>query len=135
MKYEDAPDLMIRLREIVERLKMIHVDLDRVACMRGFGSSADRVIARCHTIGKLMQKAMGIKAFYAIEFLEEFEKLDKDEQDKVIIHELMHIPKTFGGGFRNHDHVCERNVDLLFQEYKKGDIKGDKDEEKNKSWF
>jgi predicted metallopeptidase len=64
-----------------------------------------------------MQKAMDTKAFYAIEFLESFDKLSKKEQDKVIIHELMHIPKTFGGGFRHHDFVCEENVDLLYSKF------------------
>jgi len=37
---------------------------------------------------------------------------------KVIIHELMHIPQTFGGGFRHHDHVCERNINRCYMAYK-----------------
>lgn len=117
MRYEEAPDLKERLRNIVEVLEMNHVNIDRVECLRSFGSSSRRTIARCHTIGKLMQKAMKTKAFYAVEFLEIFDKMSREEQDKVIIHELMHIPKTFGGGFRNHDYVCERNVDLLHRKF------------------
>lgn len=113
MKYEDAPDLKKRMDEIVKVLGMSHIDLARVECLRGYGSSSRRTIARCHTIGKLMQKAMKTRAFYAIEFLKPFEKLSKDEQDKVIIHELMHIPKTFGGGFRQHDFVCDKNVEKM----------------------
>ena len=117
MKYEDAPDLKKRMIEIVNLLGMNHVKLDRVECLRSFGSSTKRTIARCHALGKMMQKAMKTKAFYAIEFLEKFERLPKKEQDKVIIHELMHIPKTFGGGFRQHDFVCERNVELLHEKF------------------
>lgn len=64
-----------------------------------------------------MQKAMQTKAFYAIEFLERFDKMSKADQDKTIIHELMHIPKSFGGGFRQHDYVCEKNIDLLYQRF------------------
>ena len=64
-----------------------------------------------------MQKAMNMPAYYAIEFLERFEKMPRDEQDKVIIHELMHIPKTFGGGFRQHDFVCDQNVSLMHEKY------------------
>jgi predicted metallopeptidase len=64
-----------------------------------------------------MQKAMKTKAFYAIEFLERFEKLSKEDQDKVIIHELLHVPKTFGGGFRQHDFVCEDNVDIMYDKF------------------
>ena len=119
MKYIDAPDLKKRMIEIVEILAMDHVDLNRVECLRSYGSSTRRTIARCHALGKLMQRAMKTKAFYAIEFLEIFEKMNMDEQDKVIIHELMHIPKTFGGGFRQHDFVCEENVDILFEQYLK----------------
>jgi predicted metallopeptidase len=58
-----------------------------------------------------------VKAHYAIEFLEKFEKLPRAEQDKVIIHELLHIPKTFGGGFRQHDFVCEENVEQLHKQF------------------
>lgn len=116
MKYEEAPDLKERMIEIVHALGMDHIDLDRVECLRSRGSSTKYTIARCHTIGKLMQRAMKVKAFYAIEFLERFERMPREEQDKVIIHELMHIPKTFGGGFRQHDYVCEKNVKILHEQ-------------------
>ena len=45
--------------------------------------------------------------------------MDEEEKLKVIVHELMHIPKTFGGGFKHHDFVCEKNVNLYCKEYKK----------------
>ena len=117
MKYEDAPDLHQRMSDIVNTLKMPHIKLERVQCIRSTGSSAKRTIARCHTLGKLMQKAMKTKSFYAIEFLELFEKMSKSKQDKTIIHELMHIPKTFGGGFRHHDYVCDKNIEILHEKY------------------
>jgi len=117
MRYDYAPDLKMRAEEIVRLLGLTHIDMSRVECIRGFGSSSRRTIARCHTLGKLMQKAMKTRAFYAIEFLERFNKMPKEEQDKVIIHELIHIPKTFGGGFRQHDFVCEDNVELLYDKF------------------
>ena len=113
MKYDYAPDLKERLVNIVNRLQMNHVDVNRVECLRSFGSSTKRTLARCHTIGKVMQKGMKTGAFYTIEFLEKFDKLSYSDQDKVIIHELLHIPKTFGGGFRQHDFVCEENIEKL----------------------
>ena len=96
---------------------MAHIDLNRIECLRSFGSSTKRTIARCHALGKMMQKAMKTPAFYAIEFLELFDRMPQKEQDKVIIHELMHIPKSFGGGFRHHDFVCEQNVDIMYEKY------------------
>lgn len=131
MKYEYAPDIQ-EIAEEISRLLFPHVKLDRVKCFRSYGSKSKRTIARCHTIGKLMQKAIGTEAHYALEFLSErFDKLDKEEQIKVIIHELMHIPKSFGGGFRHHDHVCDENIEKNYVAYKKvkGDVNG------KKGWF
>lgn len=117
MKYEYAPDLQQRMIHIVQTLGMDHIKIDRVKCFRSKGSSTKRTIARCHALGKLMQKSIGVPAHYAIEFLELFEKMSRKDQDKTIIHELMHIPKTFGGGFRHHDFVCDKNVNLLYEKY------------------
>jgi predicted metallopeptidase len=132
MRYEEAPDIKERMEEIVRALGMNHIDIERIGCLRGYGSSTRRIIARCHALGKVMQKVMKTKAFYAIEFLERFDKMPRPEQDKVIIHELMHVPKTFGGGFRQHDWVCEDNVDKLHEKFM--EIKGLKNE-KHKGWF
>jgi len=118
MRYDYAPDLKDKLVSIAGILKMDHLDLNRIECIRSFGSSSRNVIARCHALGKLMQKAMRAQPFYAIEFLERFDKLPKEEQEKVIIHELLHIPKSFGGGFRQHNFVCSRRVEELYLKYK-----------------
>ena len=119
MKYEFAEDLQ-EIAEEISKFLFPHIFLSRVKCFRSFGTSSRRTIARCHALGKLMQKAIGIKAVYALEFLSErFDKLGKEEQIKVIIHELMHIPKTFGGGFKHHDFVTERNVNKMYKEYKR----------------
>ncbi|MEJ2267890.1 MAG: putative metallopeptidase [Nanoarchaeota archaeon] len=120
MKYEFAEDLQ-RIAEEISLKLFPHVDLINVKCFRSFGSSSRRTIARCHALGKLMQKAIGRKAFYVLEFISErFDKLSSEEQIKVIIHELMHIPRTFGGGFRHHDFVTQRNVNKFYKEYKNG---------------
>lgn len=131
MKYEPAPDI----QKIVEELSALlfpHIKIDRVKCFRSFGTSSRGTIARCHAIGKLMQLAVGVEAVYALEFLSErFDKLSEKDQIKTIIHELMHIPKTFGGGFRQHDFVCEKNVSLHYETYKAKK----EDREKMKNWF
>lgn len=117
MKYEFAPDIQIKVREI-SKILFPHIDIERVKCFRSFGTSSRGTIARCHALGKLMQKAIGIKAIYALEFLaERFDKMKEDEKIKVIIHELMHIPKTFGGGFKHHNFVTNKNVNLHYQYY------------------
>lgn len=130
MKYEFAPDIQ-KIAEEVCRTLFSHVTIERVKCFRSYGTSTKQTIARCHALGKVMQAAMKTKAFYALEFLSErFDKLDKEEQVKVIIHELMHIPKSFGGGFKHHDFVTDKNINLMYKTYV------DKKNEREKgSWF
>jgi predicted metallopeptidase len=119
MKYEYAEDLQ-KIAEDVSRILFPHVKLGKIKCFRSFGTNSRRTIARCHALGKLMQTALEIDAFYALEFLHErFDKLDEEEQLKVIIHELMHIPFTFGGGFKHHNVVNSRSVEKAYYLYKK----------------
>jgi len=131
MRYESAPDLQLIAQEI-SRMLFPHVQIENVRCFRSFGTSSRGTIARCHALGKLMQKAIGIKAVYALEFLSErFDKLSEEEQIKTIIHELMHIPKTFGGGFKHHNFVTERNVNKMYNTY----MAKREEREKNANWF
>ena len=131
MKYEFAEDLQ-RTAEEMSQMLFPHVDITNVKCFRSYGTSSRGTIARCHALNKIMQKAIGIKAVYVLEFLvERFEKLDDEEKLKVIIHELMHIPKSFGGGFIHHDVVTNRNVNLCYQEYRRKKI----EKQKNNNWL
>jgi predicted metallopeptidase len=117
IRYELAPDIESKLKKIARRLKMDHIDLNRVKGVRSHGSTSQGVIARCHALPKVMQLALDIKAHYVIEILSEtYDRLSKAEQIKILIHELMHIPETFGGGFRMHrDHVTRKNVEKLYK--------------------
>lgn len=131
MKYEEAPDIQAIADEISKMLYP-HVKVERMRCFRSYGSSSRGTVARCHALGKLMQRAIGVPAYYALEFIHErFDKLSEEEQLKVIIHELMHIPKTFGGGFKHHDFVCEKNINAHYKEYKR--LKGKERDERG--WF
>ena len=138
IKYSFDPELHIRTLKIARQL-FPHVRDDRLKCFRSIGSSSRGTIARCHTLGKLMQLTIGVPAHYGIEFIsEQFDKLSKEEQDKVIIHELMHIPKSFGGGFRHHDFVCDKNIDKFHKQLIKGDNFFENKEVKesgNKNWW
>ncbi len=119
MKYEFALDIQAKAKEI-SRILFPYIKIENVKCFRSYGTSSKRTIARCHTIGKIMQKALDIKAIYVLEFLSErFDKINEEEKTKTIIHELMHIPKSFGGGFKHHNFVHERNINKHYKEYKK----------------
>jgi len=106
------------MKDLINILGFDHVLTDRVGCIRSTGSSARRTIARCHGMSKILQIGMKAPAFYVIEVIsEQYDKMPQEEQIKTIIHELLHIPKNFGGGFRHHDFVNERNIGKMYQLY------------------
>jgi predicted metallopeptidase len=132
MRYEFAPDLQAIAEDVSKKL-FPWIDTSRIKCFRSFGTSSRNTVARCHALGKLMQKALGVPAFYPLEFLSErFDKLSEEEQVKTIIHELMHIPKGFGGGFRHHDFVCNTNINKCFKIYQ---AKRSSESEGDSEWF
>ncbi len=119
MRYEFDPVWTERTKGIATALNYRHVLPDRLSVVRSWGSKTRRTIARIHCIGKVMMLGMGQqKSFYVIELIsEKFDRQPESEKLETIIHELMHIPKTFGGGFRHHDHVCGRNVKIELERY------------------
>jgi predicted metallopeptidase len=128
IKYYQADDIKKEAEEILSVLQWNHVQIDSVAFLRSTGSTSRRTIARCHALGKAMQIGMGrTTGFYLVEVIaERFDRLPEEEKTKTIIHELMHIPSTFGGGFKHHHIVNERSVEIAFREYKK---------RKEQKWF
>ena len=117
ISYEVAEDIQKEVNEIA-RMLFPHVKLDSVVCLRSYGSSSRGTIARCHALGKAMQLALGRKGFYVIEVINKrFDKLSEEDKTRTLIHELMHIPKSFGGGFIHHDVVHEKNVEKMYKHY------------------
>ena len=119
IKYQNAEDIKERAGRVIAKLGWDHINIDKVGFLRSHGSSSRGTIARCHALSRPLQICLNRDGFYTIEVLSErFDKMSEDEQLKVIIHELMHIPKAFGGGFIHHDKVCERSINQLYQRYK-----------------
>ncbi|HLD48831.1 MAG TPA: putative metallopeptidase [archaeon] len=117
IKYHPAADIQEKMLHVAEKLGMKH-DFSRIICIRSHGSASRRTLARCYALPRVMQVALGIKPHYVIEVISErYDRLSEAEKTKVIIHELMHIPKSFGGGFRYHDHVSRRNVEEMYKRY------------------
>ncbi len=121
ISYHRAPEMEEQAGKIVRVLGMDHIDLARVAFVRSRGTRSKRVLARCHALSRIFQSALGMEAHYIIEALSEnFDRLSEEERLRTLIHELMHIPKSFAGGFRHHTpYVNRRTVDKAYREYLK----------------
>lgn len=117
-----APDVQKIVRSVLPHLPFPHVDKKRIICMRSFGATS-RARARIWSFPKIWQQALGIPAHYVIEVLSHhFDPLSTDDKVRVIIHELMHIPKNFSGALvphrGRHSRIDHRTVERLFSLYK-----------------
>ena len=121
IEYFPAEDIDFRVKEILRKLEMTHIDETRLTCLRSKGSASRRVIARCHGLSRIMQLALDKNPHYVIEVLSErFDRLSKEEQTKVLIHEILHIPHSFGGGFRAHrPFVARAKVQTMYDKFMK----------------
>jgi predicted metallopeptidase len=118
IKYHSAPDIKKQVDEITDDLDLFHVVPQFVFCVRSKGSKAKRTIARIHGLGKIWQGVLNLPPSYTIEVISEiYDKMSEEEKEKTLIHELLHIPGGFSGGFRPHKGYVERKI--VEQLYKK----------------
>jgi predicted metallopeptidase len=118
IKYFPASDIKTQVDAIASDLDLFHIVPQFVFCVRSKGSKARRTIARIHGIGKIWQEVLNLPPSYTIEVISEiYDKMSKEEKEKTLIHELLHIPGGFSGGFRPHKGYVERKI--VEQLYKK----------------
>jgi predicted metallopeptidase len=111
IKYCEAPEIKKQVDQITEELELFHVVPQFVYCVRSRGSKAKRTIARIHGLGRLWQDVLNAPPSYTIEVISEiYDKMSSVEKEKTLIHELLHIPGGFSGGFRPHKGYVERRI-------------------------
>src|SRR3989304_963057 len=111
IKYADAPEIKRQVDKLAEDLELFHVVPQFVFCVRSRGSKAKRTIARIHGLGRLWQEVLNTPPSYTIEVISEiYDKMSNEEKEKTLIHELLHIPGGFSGGFRPHKGYVERRI-------------------------
>ncbi len=120
IEYSQAPDVKRLADEITESLGFFHVVPQFLFCVRSRGSTSKRTIARIHGMGRIWQETLNLPPSYVIEVISErYDSLPRDEKEKTIIHELLHIPKGFAGGFRPHKgYIDHRTVDHLHRKFR-----------------
>lgn len=135
MQIEKAPDVQAMVEDIIETLNSVqvqdgtkeipsaHLNQHRIICMRSFDSKA-RAYARIWSFPQMWQAALDISTFYVIEVLaQHFDKLPQDKKEQTLMHELLHIPKTFSGALLDHHHpsapVNQARTMKLWKEYRR----------------
>ncbi|MCK5628371.1 metallopeptidase [Candidatus Bathyarchaeota archaeon] len=118
IKYFAAPEIKKQINRLAEELDFYNIVPQFVFCVRSKGSKSQRTVARIHGLSKLWQGILNLPPSYTIEVISEiFDKMSEEKKEKTLIHELLHIPGGFSGGFRPHKgYVDKKTVESLYKE-------------------
>lgn len=119
MKYEPAPEIKHQIDYLVKELHFDHVKTEYVHCIRSLDAKT-RAYARIWGMSRLFFEVAGIEPHYIIEVVsKKYDKLPEREKIKTLIHELMHIPKTFSGALLPHKgryhRINDREVEKIIR--------------------
>lgn len=122
MQYQKAPEIKKTIVQLINRLNMDYIKTSNIHCIRSFDAKT-RAYARIWGMAKLFKEVAGLEPHYIIEVnARRFDKLTEREQIKTLIHELMHIPKTFSGALLPHrgryHRINDREVEKILESMK-----------------
>ncbi|MBU0998334.1 metallopeptidase [Patescibacteria group bacterium] len=98
--------------EFLEKLNFPNFDNSRIFCLRSENANT-RAIARIYGLSRIWQQVLKQKPAYIIEVIsEKFDRLSENEKNKVLLHEIAHIPKNFSGSLVPHIRKGKRSFYL-----------------------
>ena len=126
MKFDVALDIqnqVYKILEVLEGVYFSHILADNIICMRSIDSKA-RAYARIWSLPRIWQAGLGVEPHYIIEVLSQFfDKQSDEDKIRTLIHELLHIPKTFSGALVPHKcfnkKIDKTSVEVIYKEYKR----------------
>lgn len=121
VSWELDSEIQRRSLELIKTLELEWLSYGRIFYYRSQNSKA-RAYARTWGLPKLWQRSLGVEPAYIVEVISEhFDKLSEDEQDKVLLHELTHIPHNFSGALVPHTRHKKGSfhdkLDILVERY------------------
>lgn len=121
--WQPAPDVDKRIKYLAKNLGLDWLKKDNIHGFRSENSKT-RAYARIWGLPRIWQKALQEEASYIIEVIsEKYDKLSEKERDKILLHEIVHIPKNFSGSLIPHYRKGKRNfhnqVEVLVRKYMK----------------
>lgn len=102
VEWEKAQDIADRVHFLVKKVGLDTIDLPKLKFIRSKYSTT-RSYARIWGLSRIWQISADLEPGYVIEVISEyFDELPQKEKDKVLLHELAHIPKNFTGSLLPH---------------------------------
>jgi len=119
MKCFGDTEIHRRICKIISQIGFDHCDPTHIFCVRSYGTKT-RAIARIWSLPLIWRQCLRLPVYYVIEVItEKFYALPEEDKDRVLIHELLHIPTHFSGGLVPHycfgKKIDNKRVDELYK--------------------
>jgi predicted metallopeptidase len=102
IEWQEAPDVKKRISYLAAKLDIAWMKKSRIFCFRSINANS-RAYARIWGFSRIWQMALKEEPAYIIEVLsEKYDHLPEKEKDKVLVHEMTHIPRNFSGSLVPH---------------------------------
>jgi len=109
LELEFADDVR-KLAERINEALGLGLDLGKVAFIRSRGSKS-KAIARALALPSQWRFVLKPQVIYVVEVLsEKFDSMSCLDKMEVVLHELLHIPKSMSGGLRGHNYSEFRRI-------------------------
>jgi len=100
--WKKAPDIKKRVSVISNSLGLKCPKESGIHCVRSNNANT-RAYARIWGLSRIWQETLNLNPAYIIEVIsEKFDNLQEKQQDKILLHELAHIPDNFSGSLIPH---------------------------------
>lgn len=102
VEWINAPDVRKKVKNLVSSLGLKWIKSSKIVFFRS-NNSKTNAYARIWGLSRVWQMALGKEPHYIIEVIsEKYDKLSENEKNKILLHELAHIPKNFSGALVPH---------------------------------
>ena len=102
ISWEPAVDIYARILHLIHTADLAWIKQVNIKCFRS-ANAQTRAYARIWGLSRIWQLALKEKPMYIIEVIsEKFDHLPQKEKDRILLHELAHIPKSASGALLPH---------------------------------
>ena len=121
VEWVKAPDVKKRVSYLIGKADLNWLNASNIHCFRSKYSKT-RAFARIWGLSRIWQQALNNKPAYIIEVVsEKYDGLRTEEMDKILFHELAHIPQNFSGAlvphYRKGPRKFKNRIDKLMTAY------------------
>lgn len=100
--WQEDKKLKQQLKKTIKQAGVTWLKASRIFTYRSVNAKT-RAYARIWGLSRIWQKALKVGPAYILEVIsEKYDKLSDHEKNKVLLHEIAHIPKNFSGALVPH---------------------------------